>query len=411
LRAQGLAIEGPLPADTLFHEAARTRFDAVLCMYHDQALIPLKTLDFARGVNVTLGLPIIRTSPDHGTAFDIAGTGKADPASLIEAILLADMLARNRTGAGGAQQKPGRSAPGARRRRRQTKSWAFRAQGRPVSETLGPPLREVIAAHGLDAKKGLGQHFLLDLNLTRRIARAAAPLDDATIIEIGPGPGGLTRALLLEGAKHVIAVERDRRCIAALQELAALAPGRLTIIEADALTVDERALAPEGPVKIVANLPYNISTALLVKWLTADPWPPWYESLTLMFQKEVAERLIAEPRTKAYGRLSLLTQWRTEARRLFDIDPRAFVPPPQVTSTVVSLAPRAQPEAAPPLLFEKVVAAAFNQRRKMLRASLSRLGLTDAMIAEAGIAPTARAEELDVAGFARLARLLALTVR
>lgn len=309
-----------------------------------------------------------------------------------------------------------------------------------MDDNLGPPLREVIAAHGLQARKGLGQHFLLDLNLTRRIARAAAPLDEATIIEIGPGPGGLTRALLLEGARHVIAIERDPRCIAALQELAVRAGGRLTIVEADALGVNEQTLLSKTPsltlplagggntsnarerslplqgggpgwgstaVKIVANLPYNISTPLLVKWLTAESWPPWYESLTLMFQKEVAERLTAEPRSKAYGRLSLLAQWRTAPKRLFDIPPRAFTPPPAVTSTVVQLVPRAEPEPAPPKLFEKVVAAAFNQRRKMLRSSLAPLGFTETLIAETGIAPTARAEELGVAEFAALARVLA----
>lgn len=275
-----------------------------------------------------------------------------------------------------------------------------------MSGTLGPPLREVIAAHGLNARKELGQHFLLDLNLTRRIARAAMPLSETTVIEVGPGPGGLTRALLLEGAKHVIAIERDPRCAAALQELSASVPGRLTIIEADALQVDERELLARGtalPVKIVANLPYNISTALLVKWLTAEPWPPWYESLTLMFQKEVADRITAAPRTKTYGRLSVLAQWRTSPHRLFDIPARAFTPPPAVTSTVVSLTPR-KPEAAPPRIFEAVVAAAFSQRRKMLRSSLSRLGLTDALIAAAGIAPSARAEELNVTEFAALAR-------
>jgi 16S rRNA (adenine1518-N6/adenine1519-N6)-dimethyltransferase len=275
------------------------------------------------------------------------------------------------------------------------------------TDLLGPPLREVIAAHGLNARKGLGQHFLLDLNLTRRIARAAAPLEDATIIEIGPGPGGLTRALLLEGARQVIAIERDPRCVAALQELAAVVPGRLTIIEGDALKTEERSLLPAGPAKIVANLPYNISTPLLVKWLTAAPWPPWYESLTLMFQKEVAERITAQPRTKAYGRLSVLAQWRTVPRRLFDIPPRAFTPPPAVTSTVLSFTPRPDPEAAAPDLFEKLVAVSFNQRRKMLRSSLSRIGLTDERIASAGIAPTARAEELTIADFAALARLLA----
>jgi 16S rRNA (adenine1518-N6/adenine1519-N6)-dimethyltransferase len=278
-----------------------------------------------------------------------------------------------------------------------------------MSQTLGPPLREVIAAHGLAARKGLGQHFLLDLNLTRRIARAAAPLKNGTIIEIGPGPGGLTRALLLEGAGHVIAIERDGRCIAALKELAACVPGRLTVVQADALALDERTLlhTVPSPVKIVANLPYNISTALLVKWLTAEPWPPWYESLTLMFQKEVAERLVAAPRTKAYGRLSVLAQWRTSPRRLFDIPARAFTPPPDVVSTVVQLIPREAPEPAPLRAFETVVAAAFNQRRKMLRSSLSGLGFTEGLIAAAGIVPTARAEELGVAEFAALVRIFA----
>jgi 16S rRNA (adenine1518-N6/adenine1519-N6)-dimethyltransferase len=272
---------------------------------------------------------------------------------------------------------------------------------------LEPPLREVIAAHGLDARKGLGQHFLLDLNLTRRIARAAAPLGDLTVIEIGPGPGGLTRALLLEGAKRVIAIERDTRCVAALGELAARAEGRLTIIEADALGVDEAALAGGAPAIVIANLPYNIGAALLVKWLTIEPWPPWYQSLTLMFQREVADRLTAAPRTKAYGRLSLLTQWRCEARRLFDIPARAFTPPPSVTSSVVQLIPHAKPEPAPLKAFEAVTAAAFGQRRKMLRASLAKLGDAEALLHEAGIEPTERPEGLGVAEFAALARAFA----
>ncbi len=275
--------------------------------------------------------------------------------------------------------------------------------GDPLSE----PLREVIARHGLAARKGLGQHFLLDLNLTRRIARAAGDLSNATVIEIGPGPGGLTRALLLEGARRVVAIERDPRCVAALQELAAADP-RLSLVEADALAFDESMLLAQddGPVKIVANLPYNISTALLVKWLTREPWPPWYESLTLMFQREVADRLVAEPRTKDYGRLSVLTQWRAEARRLFDIPARAFTPPPRVTSAVVSLVPRQAPFPAPLKAFETVVAAAFGQRRKMLRASLSSLGGDpQALLAAARIDPTARAETLGVAEFCTLARI------
>ena len=272
---------------------------------------------------------------------------------------------------------------------------------------LEPPLRDVIAAHGLDARKGLGQHFLLDLNLTRRIARAAGPLDNTTVIEIGPGPGGLTRALLIEGAARVIAIERDPRCVAALSELAARADGRLTVVEADALAIDERTLLAEKLSRaiVVANLPYNISAPLLVKWLTADP--VWYQSLTLMFQREVADRITATPRTKAYGRLSLLAQWRCEVKRLFDIPPRAFTPPPKVTSSVVQLIPRADPESAPIKAFERVTAAAFNQRRKMLRSSLARLGDAEALLSEAKIDPTARPEELGVAEFAALARALA----
>jgi 16S rRNA (adenine1518-N6/adenine1519-N6)-dimethyltransferase len=288
---------------------------------------------------------------------------------------------------------------------------------------LEPPLREVIAAHGLLARKGLGQHFLLDLNLTRRIARAAAPLTDTTVIEIGPGPGGLTRALLLEGARYVIAIERDTRCVAALGELAQRADGCLRVVEGDALTIDEQSLlelpspqpSPQkrgegqgegcvGRTIIVANLPYNISAALLAKWLTTEPWPPWFQSLTLMFQREVADRLVAQPRTKAYGRLSLLTQWRTEAKRLFDIPARAFTPPPNVTSSVVQLIPREKPEPAPLKAFETVVATAFGQRRKMLRVSLGKLGDAEKLLRAAKIEPTARPEELGVAEFAALAR-------
>ncbi len=265
-----------------------------------------------------------------------------------------------------------------------------------------PPLREVIRRHDLAARKSLGQNFLLDLNLTARIARAAAPLEHANVIEIGPGPGGLTRALLLEGARHVTAVERDPRCVAALGELVAAFPGRLSIVEGDALAVDVAALAPP-PRKIVANLPYNIATPLLLGWLRAAEA---FESLTLMFQKEVALRLAAAPRSRAYGRLSVMAQWRAEVRRLFDIPPRAFVPPPKVTSSVVQLVPRAAPLA--PCRFdalERVLAAGFGQRRKMLRQSLKPLGGdVDALLAAAGAEPTARAEELSVAQFCALAR-------
>jgi 16S rRNA (adenine1518-N6/adenine1519-N6)-dimethyltransferase len=267
-----------------------------------------------------------------------------------------------------------------------------------------PPLRDVIRRHGLDARKSLGQNFLLDINLTRRIARAAAPLDDATVVEIGPGPGGLTRALLLEGARRVVAIEQDRRCIPALEELAAVFPGRLSVVEGDALSIDAASLA-DAPRQVVANLPYNIATPLLIGWLRqAGAW----RSLTLMFQKEVAQRLVAAPRSKDYGRLSVLTQWLCEARPAFDIPPQAFVPPPQVTSTVVRLVPRAVP-LAPCRLddLERVTAAGFGQRRKMLRSSLKPLGDAAALLAASGIDPAARAEELPVEAFCALARAVA----
>ena len=270
-----------------------------------------------------------------------------------------------------------------------------------------PPLRDVIARHELRAVKGLGQNFLLDLNLTARIARAAGDVSAATVIEVGPGPGGLTRALLAAGALRVVAIERDRRCIAALEEIAERYPGRLEIIAADALGVDMAALA--GPrTRIVANLPYNIATPLLIGWLKAEPWPPYYQSLTLMFQREVAERIVAPPGGKSYGRLGVFAQWRSEARILFDVDPRAFTPSPKVTSSVVELVPRAAPLACDPAVLEKVTAAAFGQRRKMLRQSLRTLGVDAmALLAEVGIEPTRRAEEIDVAGFVALARAFA----
>lgn len=276
----------------------------------------------------------------------------------------------------------------------------------PASPPL-PPLREVIAKHGLSAQKSLGQNFLLDLNLTGRIARSAGRLDDHDIIEVGPGPGGLTRALLDNGARHVFAIERDRRCLAALEEIAGAYPGRLTIVEGDALATDMKALA-SGPSRIVANLPYNIATPLLVGWLQTEPWPPWFDSLTLMFQREVAERIVATPGSKAYGRLAVLAQWRTRPRILFDIDRRAFTPPPAVTSSVVELLPRTAPLAeADPRLLEKVVAAAFGQRRKMLRSSLRSLVPDPSPIIEAAdIDPTQRAEELSVEQFCALVRAI-----
>ena len=268
-----------------------------------------------------------------------------------------------------------------------------------------PPLREVIRAHGLEARKSLGQNFLLDLNLTARIARAAGPLEDCDILEVGPGPGGLTRALLAEGARHVLAVEKDPRCLPALAQIAAVWPGRLTAIEGDALTIDPRDhLTP--PIRIVANLPYNVGTELLVRWLTPPQWPPFWRSLTLMFQREVAERIVAQPGTKAYGRLAVLAQWRTQARIALRLPPKAFTPAPKVSSAVVHLdrldAPRFPADAT---VLSKVVAAAFNQRRKMLRASLRGLAPDiERHLRAADIDPTRRAEELSVAQFCALAR-------
>lgn len=271
-----------------------------------------------------------------------------------------------------------------------------------------PPLREVIAAHGLSAKKALGQNFLLDLNLTGKIARRAGNLAACDVLEIGPGPGGLTRALLAEGARHVVAIERDARCLPALAEVAAAYPGRLTVLEGDALALDPLPhLTP--PIRVAANLPYNVGTELLVRWLTPAAWPPFWDSLTLMFQKEVAERIVAAPGSKAYGRLSILAQWRCDARIAFEIPPRAFTPPPKVTSAVVQLdrleEPRFPADAA---VLSGVVAMAFGQRRKMLRASLKGLGGdVEALLEAAGIAPTDRAETVGLEAFCRLARLVA----
>jgi 16S rRNA (adenine1518-N6/adenine1519-N6)-dimethyltransferase len=276
---------------------------------------------------------------------------------------------------------------------------------RPALERLEalPPLGEVIRRHGLAAVRALGQNFLLDLNLTGKIARAAGDLALGTTIEIGPGPGGLTRALLLAGAAKVVAIERDRRCLPALAEIAEAAEGRLAIVEGDALEVDAARLG-EAPRRIVANLPYNVATPLLFAWLARlrD-----FESLTLMFQKEVAERITARPSTKAYGRLAVMTQWVGEAKRLFDIPARAFTPPPKVTSSVVRITPRAAPQGdADARTMERVVATAFNQRRKMLRQALKPLGNAEALLARAGIDPTRRAETLEVTEFAALARAL-----
>jgi len=269
-----------------------------------------------------------------------------------------------------------------------------------------PPLREVIRRHGLTPKKSLGQNFLFDLNLTARIARAAEPLENITVVEIGPGPGGLTRALLALGARRIVAIERDQRAIAALEEIGARYPGQLEIVAGDALRIDPRdQLGPERA-RVVANLPYNIATALLIGWLTAEPWPPWYDSLLLMFQREVAERIVATPGSKSYGRLSVLAGGRTEAKLLFDVAPSAFVPPPKVTSSVVRLTPRPVPLACQSIALQRVTEAAFGQRRKMLRQSLKTLGVdAGALLSEAGIEPTARAEEIPVEGFVALANI------
>lgn len=275
-----------------------------------------------------------------------------------------------------------------------------------------PPLRDVVQAFDLAPKKALGQNFLFDLNLTAKIARAAGPLDNATIIEVGPGPGGLTRALLAGGARKVIAIERDSRCIAALADIAARYPGRLDIREGDALQADYAALAAqraEGTaVRIVANLPYNVATALLAGWLESEPWPPFFDRMVLMFQREVALRIVATPQQRAdYGRLGVLAGWRTQARILFDLPPAAFTPPPKVTSSVVELVPRNTPLPCEIGALSRVTQAAFGQRRKMLRQSLKGLGIDAAALLEAaGIKPTARAEEIDIAGFAALARAL-----
>jgi len=265
-----------------------------------------------------------------------------------------------------------------------------------------PPLREVIERHGLQARKALGQNFLLDLNLTGKIARSAGDLSQATVIEVGPGPGGLTRALLFNGARRVVAIERDERCLAALAEISEHYPGRLEVISGDALKADFAALAPGETTKIVANLPYNVGTELLVRWLTVGQWPPFYASMTLMFQREVAERIVAKPGSSAYGRLGVLAGWRTEATIAFDVPPQAFTPPPKVTSSVVHLVPRAAPLPADVNRLAHVTEAAFGQRRKMLRQSIKSLG-GEALLNKVGIDPTRRAETLGVEEFVALA--------
>ena len=271
-----------------------------------------------------------------------------------------------------------------------------------------PPLREIIRQHGVRAKKSLGQNFLLDLNLAARIARAAGPLEGVDVVEIGPGPGGLTRALLAAGARRVISIERDDRAVAAQEQIARRYPGRLEIVAGDALDFDPRPLLDSASARIVANLPYNIATALLVGWLTQESWPPWYDRLVLMFQREVAERLVATPGSKSYGRLSVLVGWRCKARICFNVAASAFVPPPKVTSSLVELVPRKAPLACELRALERVTQAAFGQRRKMLRQSLKSLGFDAMALLEATrIAPTARAEDVPVEGFVALARAFA----
>jgi len=270
-----------------------------------------------------------------------------------------------------------------------------------------PPLRTVIAQHQLSARKALGQNFLLDLNLTAKIARQAGDLSACDVLEIGPGPGGLTRGLLAEGARKVLAVEKDARCIPALHQIAATYPGRLQVIEGDALKIDPLAhLTP--PIRVVANLPYNIGTELLVRWLTPPDWPPFWQSLTLMFQREVAERIVARPGSKAYGRLALLAQWRAEARIVMSLPPEAFSPPPKVSSAVVHLTALPEPRyPANAATLSRVVATAFNQRRKMLRSALKGMApdIGDRLLA-AGLTPTDRAEQVSLEGFCALARVI-----
>lgn len=268
-----------------------------------------------------------------------------------------------------------------------------------------PPLREVVRTHGLMAKKSLGQNFLFDLNLTSRIARSAGPLEDATVIEVGPGPGGLTRAILAAGAKKVVAIERDSRCLPALAEIADYYPGRLEVIEADALQFDPRPMVGDGLVRIISNLPYNVGTALLTGWLTGEAWPPWWSSLTLMFQREVAERIVAtQDDPKDYGRLGVLCGWRTDARILFDVPPSAFVPPPKITSSIVHLTPKVSPLPCRIGALEAITRAAFGQRRKMLRQSLKAIAPDPApIIAAAGLEETIRAENVPVEGYVALA--------
>ena len=276
---------------------------------------------------------------------------------------------------------------------------------RPAGHNLTlPPLREVIAAHGLFATKALGQNFLFDEQLLARIAKIPGDLKDRAVLEIGPGPGGLTRALLRAGAR-VTAIEMDRRCLPALAELAAAFPGQLTVVEGDALKIDPATLFAE-PYDIVANLPYNVGTALFVGWLSGEAWPPQWRSLTLMFQQEVAQRIIAEPGGGAYGRLAVLAQWRSNAKLAMKVHRSAFTPPPKVMSAIIHVVPAAMPEGVSARMLERVTEAAFGQRRKMLRQSLKGLPGALAALEQLDIDPSRRAETLNVKEFVGVARIL-----
>ena len=375
LRAEGIDARGPLPADTMFHAAAAQD----LRLRH---------------------LHVSRPGADPDQDDRVRGRRQRHAG-----IAVHPHLAGPRHGLRHCRHRQGQSVESRR------SLAARRADGGDQTFMSAiddlPPLRDVIREHSLSARKSLGQNFLLDLNLTARIARAAGPLEGATIIEIGPGPGGLTRALLALGAKRVIAVERDERALAPLDYIAKRYPGRLEIVHADAQRFDPRPMLGGERAKIVANLPYNIATALLVDWLSIEPWPPWYDMMVLMFQREVAERIVAQENDEAYGRLAVLANWRAETKILFDISPAAFVPQPKVTSSVVRLVPRSAPEPCDRRALEQVAAAAFGQRRKMLRQSLKSLSVDPARLAAAaGVDATRRAETIPVSGFVAMAREL-----
>ena len=375
LRRDGIDARGPQPADTMFHSGGAQN---------------LRLRD----------LHVSRPGADPDQDDRVRGRRQRHAG-----IAVHPDLARSRHGIRYCRHRQGQSVEPDRG------AAARSAHGRGGSGMSGiddlPPLRDVIREHQLSARKSLGQNFLLDLNLTARIARAAGPLEGTTVIEVGPGPGGLTRALLALGARRVIAIERDERALPALDYIARRYPGRLEIVHADAQAFDPRPLLDGGKAKIIANLPYNIATALLVDWLSIEPWPPWYDMMVLMFQREVAERIVARENEEAYGRLAVLANWRTEPRILFDISPAAFVPQPKVTSSVVRLVPRGAPEPCDRRALEQVAAAAFGQRRKMLRQSLKSLSVDPARLAAAAqVDASRRAETIPVSGFVAMAREL-----